>query len=903
MMLPFGHVDHERSPLATATITNVPTAGGHVEKASDELLTLALSRPHDAVAAARSVLAGRPPPFEASLARQAAGIGLRELGDVRSALRELRAALRLARSSGSREREADVLASLGATLARAGRGRQGLAALDLAVRHSRGALSGRVLLRRADVLMVLGRYDESLHDLREAVTRLRHAGDTVWEARSLAYRGFVHLALGATRRAEEDFTVAERLFAASGQEFEHAQARHNLGLAAFARGHLPAALAYLDEAGQRYDALGIPMPDLAIDRCAVLLTAGLSAEALREADAAAALLESGGGPAAKKAELLFAAATAALAAADAPTARERAEEARRLFRSQRRDWWATRAGLAVLRARYAEGEHGLGLLRQATRLAEWMDQLRTGEAAGAHLLAGRLALECGRPAEADEHLERAARPRHGGPPLARSTAWLAQALRSDARGQVRGTLAACARGLDTLDEYRMTLGATELRAYATAHGSELAALAQRNALRRRDARRLLAWSERWRATALAVPPVRPPQDPQVVAELAALRQVVRRLEIARTGDAAQPDLTREGRGVGALERERRRLEEAVRARTLHARGAVTGAAERFDVDALHAGLGDARLVELVEVDGLLHAVVVAAGRIRRYPAGTVADAERAVAAARFRLRWLAQGQPVARADELLDQVGQHLETVLLGPAAAALGDSPVVVVPPGRLHAVPWGLLPALRKRIVTVAPSATTWLRARRLRPPNRRRVALVFGPDLATGGAEVPRLAERYPGATVLGGGSATVDRVLAALDGAWLAHIAAHGTFRADSPLFSALRLDDGPLTVHDFERLRRAPHRLILSSCESGVAKPVGADELLGLVAGLVPLGAAGILASVVAVNDSAAVPLMIALHARLAAGATLPEALSDARTESGDDPVALATGLSFIALGA
>ena len=37
----------------------------------------------------------------------------------------------------------------------------------------------------------------------------------------------------------------------------------------------------------------------------------------------------------------------------------------------------------------------------------------------------------------------------------------------------------------------------------------------------------------------------------------------------------------------------------------------------------------------------------------------------------------------------------------------------------------------------------------------------------------------------------------------------HVAAHGTFRADSPMFSSLRLDDGPMTVHDVERLRRAP----------------------------------------------------------------------------------------------
>ncbi len=56
------------------------------------------------------------------------------------------------------------------------------------------------------------------------------------------------------------------------------------------------------------------------------------------------------------------------------------------------------------------------------------------------------------------------------------------------------------------------------------------------------------------------------------------------------------------------------------------------------------------------------------------------------------------------------------------------------------------------------------------------------------------------------MLAGGSATTARVLAAIDGAGLAHIAAHGTFRADSPMFSSLRLDDGPLALH--RRLRSA-----------------------------------------------------------------------------------------------
>jgi CHAT domain-containing protein len=174
--------------------------------------------------------------------------------------------------------------------------------------------------------------------------------------------------------------------------------------------------------------------------------------------------------------------------------------------------------------------------------------------------------------------------------------------------------------------------------------------------------------------------------------------------------------------------------------------------------------------------------------------------------------------------------------------------------------------------------------------------------GPGLITKGAEVASLRSRYPEAVMLGQGSATADRVLTALDGAWLAHIAAHGTFRADNPMFSSILLDDGPLTVHDFERLGRAPYRLVLSSCDSGVAAAVGADELLGLVSSLVPLGAVGIVASIVPVNDLAAVPLMLALHEGLQRGATLPEALLAARQATSGDPLAEATAHSFMALG-
>jgi CHAT domain-containing protein len=194
--------------------------------------------------------------------------------------------------------------------------------------------------------------------------------------------------------------------------------------------------------------------------------------------------------------------------------------------------------------------------------------------------------------------------------------------------------------------------------------------------------------------------------------------------------------------------------------------------------------------------------------------------------------------------------------------------------------------------------------MRARSAPRPGRRSVTLVGGPDLAHAGAEVKRLADLYREATVLASGAATAGRVLAALDGSWLAHVAAHGRFRADNPLFSSLQLDDGQLTVYEIEGMNRAPHYLVLSACESGRAAPAGADELLGLASSLMPMGTAGIVAAVVPVSDWTTVPVMRSLHGRVAGGAAFPEALRMARADAAGtgDPLAVATACSFVALG-
>jgi tetratricopeptide (TPR) repeat protein len=871
------------------------------------LLPLALSRPNEALKRARTVLAGNPRPVAASVARQAIGVVLREYGDIDAAVGELRIARRLAHSAGAAAREADVLGTLGVALIFAGRSVSGRNALDAAVRQSTGHLHGRMLFRRGAALLILGRHREALEDLNAALVVMRADGDQIWEARTLQERAVSYLALGSARRAVADLRKAEDLFDANGQELEYAEATMNRGLVALRLGDLPEALNCFDRAEERFHRLGAEEPDLSIHRCAALTAAGLFRDAMYEAEVAIGQLDQIHGRPTKRAELLLTAARCGLAAGEPNTALAWATEARRLFDRQGRRWWRAHADLARVNAAVDSGAATIALLRDAQRCVRALSELSSPDQPLAQLTSGRIALALGRTKLADQQLAAAAIGRRHGPPLSRAVAWLAEALRSEAVGDSRRLMYACRRGLDVIDEYRGMLGSSELRAQTTAHGAELAYLGQRHALRLGRPRIMLAWSERWRAVALAVPPVRPPADEELQAELAAMRDISSRLSQG----------TNVGLRTAPLRNEQQRLERAVRARALRTLGAGSGDASRtsaggFAVSALLDELGDDQLLELVDIEGQLHVLVCGGGRVGRFTAGTTKQAAQELKVARFILRRLSYGPAAPSTDDVhhrLARMGETLERVFFGEAVTQLGDGKVVVVPPGKLHAVPWGLLPSLRSRAVSVAPSAASWLRARRASTDEINKAApvvLIRGPGLASQGAEVPQLASDYAGdvePVVLGDGTATAARVLDAIDGARLVHIAAHGTFRADSPLFSALRLDDGPLSVYDLERLRRGPRQLVLSSCDSAVVAPAGANEVLGLASSLIPLGTAAIVASVVPVNDAAVVPLMIALHRELRSGASLAEALRDARQGVQGDPVAKATGLAFVCLGA
>jgi CHAT domain-containing protein len=217
-------------------------------------------------------------------------------------------------------------------------------------------------------------------------------------------------------------------------------------------------------------------------------------------------------------------------------------------------------------------------------------------------------------------------------------------------------------------------------------------------------------------------------------------------------------------------------------------------------------------------------------------------------------------------NQALDQVaGEHLRELyedLIGPVRQRLNHyGHLIVAANDALHHLPFHALrgPAgslIDEFTISYAPSGTVFAlcssRARRFGEES-----LVLGlPDrLAPSIEEEARMASGVlPGARLFVGAEAT-ERVLREHGASSrFVHIAAHGLYRRDNPLFSAIRLGDTRLTLLDFYRLPLSAELVTLSGCSTGLNSVVGGDELLGLVRGVLLAGAHSVMVSLWDVND-------------------------------------------------
>lgn len=862
-------------------------------------------RPGDAIDEARRLLEDpSATDEERAVASWAKGRAHHELDELDSACASFDEGLKIASDAGLAELVAEIRLSLASSRLNAGATGEARRLLDRAEPDLEAPASkGRLLMQRGLVELHSGHFETAVRLFDDAEPRFRGAGEELALTRLLVNRGIVFIMSGDLDRGERDFLEGRRLAERLGQHMLSAGAAQNLGFVASRNGDVPAALGWFNEARAGYEAVGSPrrvMGTLESDLCTVLLSSGLYQEAAAAARRAIAMAAASGNRL-TEAEAMLLLARVDLAAGSNTSAEEHALRAAELFRRSQRDPWASMADYIGLQAasRRVSADR-TELLHRATEITEQL--LANGwvrDSLEVRTFAGRTALDLGLLDEARAQLTQAAETRHSGSSAVRANAWLAAASLELADGSRAEARRALATGMQIVEQHRSSLGSTELRAHASINGAELAELGLRLATEDGDLGEILRWAERWHAGSLGLAPVRPEPNSRLARAMAELRQAHASAIETRT-DPFDDD---GDEVIAALEREIRDLSREA------AGAGIAASAAELDVEELQRRLDGDTLIEYFSIGDDLHRVIVTAETIAVAPLGPLDGVQgriRTIVSALGRLSFPSTSPTLDRATAAaIEAEAAELDDRLVGSSTLPAGGD-LVVVPTGPLQSLPWGVLPSLRDRAVTVAPNGALWAGP----PPDPDRGAdgeavLVCGADLPGGEAEIARLRRLYRSPIVLRGAEATVSSVLAAMERADVVHIAAHGSFRSDNPMFSALELADGPLTIYDVESLAQAPSTVVLPACDAGRSTVRHGDELLGTASALLQVGVRTVIAPLTVVPDGEFVPeLMVELHRCMRRGLPPSAALAAAReaVRRTDGSPRGATLWSFVAIG-
>ncbi|HEX8487279.1 MAG TPA: tetratricopeptide repeat protein, partial [Propionibacteriaceae bacterium] len=655
--------------------TLVPPAPPQPDSVSDpallaaEALRLAMVSPDEAAtmaAQARRVGMARGDWALVSLARRASGVAALHQWQLGRAVAELREAVKAADRAGEPALAGEAYMSLASALVLRGVPEQAFDSIEAALARLSGASAARARSQRAAILQEMGRGDEALEDLRLALPALRRHGDAQWEMQALSNRSLLLTDRRRFAAAEADLRRARQLCAEHGLTLAGGYVEQNLGCLYAGQGDVPAALDHFDNASARYEELGVQVASLLVDRANVLLSVRLVAEARDTAEEAVEVFARQGRKVhLPEAQLLLS--TTSLLQDDTETALSAARSAARAFSRLGRQEWLALARFAQIQAQVAAAEsrvttgpqkdapagrspgqqasrlnrHGVTLARIRASATELERAGWVVPALEARLFAGVQAIRRGRPQEAVVDLALGAQARRSGPAEARARGWLAEALLREVTGRRQGAKAALRAGLRVLDDYRATLGATELRAHVTVYRGALARHGVRMALAENNARAVFWWAERGRSSATALRAVRPPDDPELLQELQDLRATMAEIEAARGS----------GHDSSELVRRQVRIEHQIRD---HSRRSTGGrglpSLSPPSIGEITALLDGAALVEFVEFADTLHAVTVVDGRARLQLLGPAAPVRHWITHIPFALHRLAH--PATRPKQL-----------------------------------------------------------------------------------------------------------------------------------------------------------------------------------------------------------------------------------------------------------
>lgn len=736
-----------------------------------------------------------------------------------------------------------------------------------------------------------GRLDEALTWLDRAVEHIDDA-EPLDACRMLLNRGVAHAERRELARARNDYAECARRARAEGFARLQFKAEHNRGHLDLYAGRLPQALARMEAAAATMPG---QWPIALLDRALVLLEAGLVQVAdhtfaqAAEQFAAQHLPHDVG-------ECELGRSECAAVRGDSAAARRHAATARRLFRRRGDETWVVRATLGELQADAAllgsspdraavPRRQWAAVSGRAARLEELCRQ--TGRPLWA-LSAACIRIEadvargaCDDPAATLELLG----PVPAEAPIAvRLQARRVRALLQLAAGRREAAVRDVRAGQRDLRVHRARFGSLDLRTAGAVHGTALADLDLQLAAATGRPGSVLDAVERVRAVIGGTPRLAPPEDPVAAGLLTELRQLMAENRNLQGRPAGEP-------GRDRLMADSRRLQHEILARSWHEQGRPGDdrAGRSADVRRALAVRSGAVLLDVTVHRGEVLAVRADGSGLRLHRLGPAAPLHEHVQRVQADLEVVAN--PLVPAN-LHDAAARSLTAgfaalqARLGPVVDGAG-AELVVVAGGWLGLLPWAMLPARRGAATVVAPSVRHWLTHLGSAPAAPERVTAAAGPGLVHGEDEVRRVADLWPSAQALVGQDATVGRMVELLGSPGIVHLAAHGRHEPDNPLFSSVRLADGPLFAHELDAGGRPPHLVMLSSCEVGRSSVRVGGEALGMASVLLRIGVGAVVAATAPLPDDAAIRVMTRVHRLLRDGDKVADALAVATAEDLD----------------
>jgi CHAT domain-containing protein len=347
----------------------------------------------------------------------------------------------------------------------------------------------------------------------------------------------------------------------------------------------------------------------------------------------------------------------------------------------------------------------------------------------------------------------------------------------------------------------------------------------------------------------------------------------------------------------ARARENELLHAAQEATAVEISDAGLQAPSNISLDKIQAALStDTALVEYFCVKDRLLACVLRRDNLQIFPVTVQSRVQKLLQLLQFQLSKFRLDPQYASTfrESLLQSTQVHLKNLyqeLIGPMRGLLNCKHVVFVPHGSLHYVPFHALHdgesyLVDRFSVSYAPSASIYALCQQKQTHTSGKSLILGIPD-----AQAPSIADEVqalqtilPHAKLFMGSAATEDALRTHGFGCRIVHIATHGYFRQDNPMFSSIRLGGSHLTLYDLYHLKLPAELVTLSGCATGLNVIRPGDEVVGLVRGLLQAGAQSLVLSLWDVHDRSTKEFMISFYTRLQQGLSKALALQGAMIE-------------------